>query len=194
MNASAAAELQHYADLDRRLLHATSGIRILSSVAWPASLEAQWIDAYGRGKVALPTVAYAPTDHAVARAELAAIELAAGDAHPLGDYLRRTAGSWNTAAQMLEAVGTAAVIAPSITLYGRPGERIRGTADPTRENTGPDGKASSVQFIRFGFSPEQIAAFKVPGSRALAGFDHPNYGHLAVIPEPVRAALAEDFD
>jgi Protein of unknown function (DUF3501) len=74
------------------------------------------------------------------------------------------------------------------------GERIRGAADATRENTSPDGKASSVQFLRFGFSPAQIAAFKTPGGRVIVGFDHPNYGHMAVMPEPVRAALAADFD
>jgi hypothetical protein len=28
----------------------------------------------------------------------------------------------------------------------------------------------------------------------IAGFDHPNYGHMAVLPESVRDALAEDFD
>ena len=72
--------------------------------------------------------------------------------------------------------------------------RIRGEPDPTRENTSPDGKASSVQFLRFPFSPEQIAAFKAPGARVLVGFDHPNYGHMATMPEPVRAALSEDFD
>jgi hypothetical protein len=27
----------------------------------------------------------------------------------------------------------------------------------------------------------------------VAGFDHKNYSHMAVMPEPVRAALAEDF-
>lgn len=73
------------------------------------------------------------------------------------------------------------------------GERVSGEADPDRENTSADGKASSVQFIRFPFTAPQIAAFKQPGARILAGIDHPNYGHLAVIPEPVRAALAEDF-
>ena len=72
--------------------------------------------------------------------------------------------------------------------------RIIGEADPTRENTSPEGKASSVQFIRFSFAPEQIAAFRRPGARVTVGFDHPNYGHQAVLPEPVRAALAEDFD
>ena len=74
------------------------------------------------------------------------------------------------------------------------GERIPGQPDPTRENTSPDGKASSVQFIRFPFTAAQIASFKAAGARVLAGIDHPDYGHLAVIPEPVRAALAEDFD
>jgi hypothetical protein len=74
------------------------------------------------------------------------------------------------------------------------GDKIRGEPDPTRENTSPEGKASSVQFIRFPFAPQQIAAFRAPGARVSAGFDHPNYGHMAAIPEPVRAALAEDFD
>ena len=73
-------------------------------------------------------------------------------------------------------------------------ERIRGEPDPTRENTSPEGKASSVQFLRFPFNEDQIARFKAPGAQAVAGFDHPNYGHMAVLPEPVRAALAEDFD
>jgi len=74
------------------------------------------------------------------------------------------------------------------------GERMFGEADSTRENTSPEGKASSVQFLRFPFTPTQIAAFKTPGARVLVGFDHPNYGHIAVVPEPVRSALAEDFD
>jgi Protein of unknown function (DUF3501) len=74
------------------------------------------------------------------------------------------------------------------------GQRIRGEPDPTRENTSPEGKASSVQFLRFPFTDDQIARFKTSGAQAIAGFDHPNYGHMAVLPEPVRAALAEDFD
>jgi hypothetical protein len=74
------------------------------------------------------------------------------------------------------------------------GERVRGQPDRTRENTSPEGKASSVQFIRFPFAASQIAAFRQAGAHMLVGFDHPNYGHMAVIPEPVRAALAEDFD
>ena len=74
------------------------------------------------------------------------------------------------------------------------GEKIRGEPDPTRENTDPNGKASAVQFIRFPFAPQQITAFKKPGAPIVIGFDHPNYSHMAVMPEPMRAALAEDFD
>jgi len=74
------------------------------------------------------------------------------------------------------------------------GDKIRGEPDPTRENTDPDGKASAVQFIRFPFTPQQIAAFKKPSTQIVIGFDHANYSHMAVMPEPVRAALAADFD
>ena len=72
--------------------------------------------------------------------------------------------------------------------------RIRGEPDPTRENTSPQGKASAVQFIRFGFTREEIAAFKTPGAHVVVGFDHPNYAHMAALPEPARATLAADFD
>ena len=74
------------------------------------------------------------------------------------------------------------------------GERIAGIADPTRENTSPQGKASSVQFVRFPFAARQKAAFRTPGTQVVVGIDHANYGHMAVMPEPVRAALAGDLN
>ena len=74
------------------------------------------------------------------------------------------------------------------------GEPIRGEPDPTRENTSPEGKASAVQFLRFRFTAERIACFRTPRMQVVAGFDHPSYRHMAVLPEAVRAALAEDFD
>jgi len=73
------------------------------------------------------------------------------------------------------------------------GERIMGVADPTRENSTSDGKASAVQFLRFTFTPQQKAAFKKPSAQVVVGIDHPNYGHMAVMSEAVRAALAEDL-
>src|SRR5690348_16414500 len=73
------------------------------------------------------------------------------------------------------------------------GERIAGIADPTRENTSPQGKASSVQFLRFPFTAAQVKAFKSAGAQVLVGIDHENYGHIAVMPERVRAALERDF-
>ena len=74
------------------------------------------------------------------------------------------------------------------------GHRVRGEPDPTRENTSPEGKASAVQFLKFAFAPELISRFKVTGAQIVVGIDHPNYAHMAVLPEPIRAALAEDFD
>ena len=62
------------------------------------------------------------------------------------------------------------------------------------ERTRADGKTSSVHFLRFPFPPEGVAAFKIPGAEAILEIAHPNYAHMARIPEPVRAALAADLD
>ena len=124
-----APDLQHVAALDQRLLAAVKGIRILPTVAWPASLENRLIADFAAGRYTLPEVQYQRPDHAAARAELEAIESAAlAQGGALGEYLARTAESWRIAAEMLEVVGTAQVTAPSILLYGRPGDAIPGSA------------------------------------------------------------------
>jgi uncharacterized protein (TIGR02421 family) len=130
MNTVASPEHKHYAALDQRLLAATRAINILPTVAWPASLEQRMIAAYENGDYVLPHVDYVRPDLAGARAELEAIEREAerslaGD--PIGEYLCRTAGSWRIATDMLGAVGSAGVTAPSIALYGRPGDAIPGS-------------------------------------------------------------------
>ena len=73
------------------------------------------------------------------------------------------------------------------------GEKIRSRPEEDLDRTTAAGKASSVQFVHFDFTPEQIAKFRQPGAQVLVGIEHPNYGHLAVMPEHVRATLAEDF-
>jgi hypothetical protein len=73
------------------------------------------------------------------------------------------------------------------------GDTIRGQPDQTRENTSPEGKASSVQFVRFALTDAQKRLFSEGEAPAMLGFDHPHYGHLAIIPAPVRAALADDL-
>ena len=60
--------------------------------------------------------------------------------------------------------------------------------------TSEDGKTSSIHFIRFPFPPAVAARFRTPGARVQLGIDHPAYGHLAIMPEETRAALAEDLD
>ena len=74
------------------------------------------------------------------------------------------------------------------------GARISGVPEADQDRSTAEGKASSVQFIHFAFTPDEIAAFRAPGARVVIGFTHPNYGHMAVLPEPVRATLAGDFE
>ncbi len=73
------------------------------------------------------------------------------------------------------------------------GQRIAGTPTEYDERTTPDGKTSSVHWVRFVFTPERIAKFKDPTVPAVLGVAHAAYGHMAVIPAPVREELAKDF-
>ena len=74
------------------------------------------------------------------------------------------------------------------------GETVTGVPEADVDRTSADGKASSVQFIHFPFTAEQIAKFRQPGVEVMLGFTHAKYGHMALLPEPVRAALSGDFD
>jgi hypothetical protein len=74
------------------------------------------------------------------------------------------------------------------------GEVVRGDAETDQERTTEEGKASSVQFVHFRLTPPLVPTFKVPGTRVIVGCDHASYGHMAVMPEAMRAELARDLD
>ncbi len=61
------------------------------------------------------------------------------------------------------------------------------------ERTNEQGKTSSVHFIHFDFTPEQIEAFRTVGAPVTIAITHPDYGHMAMMPEITRAELAKDF-
>ena len=72
-------------------------------------------------------------------------------------------------------------------------ERIPAAPTEYDDRTTPDGKTSSVHWVRFEFTADQIAKFKDTSVEAVLGVAHPAYGHMAVIPPDVRAELAKDF-
>ena len=73
------------------------------------------------------------------------------------------------------------------------GRRIPGRPEADLDRTTADGKASSVQFVHFLFPNDAVASFREVEARVVVGIDHAAYGHMAKMPEHVRAALAEDF-
>ena len=73
-------------------------------------------------------------------------------------------------------------------------EKVMGVAELDQDRTTAEGKASSVQFVHFHFTPAQIAAIRTSGMPIIVGMSHANYSHMAVLPEQVRAELAGDFD
>jgi hypothetical protein len=73
------------------------------------------------------------------------------------------------------------------------GETIAGRPEADADRTTAEGKASSVQFVHFPFTADQIAAFSSPNADVILGFNHANYRHMAVLTEAVRAELTTDF-
>ena len=73
------------------------------------------------------------------------------------------------------------------------GETVAGMPEADVDRTSAEGKASSVQFLHFPFTDAQVRKFAAAGAQVVIGFRHPQYAHMTVMPEAVRATLAGDF-
>ena len=113
-------ELVRYADLDRRLVEAARPIKVLGNLNWPARVYDEFARRFKAGRPSLPRVEYPKLDFSDNVRELLAVAAACDRSHPVGDYVRRTAESYVTAARMLQSLGTAAFTELSAELYGRP--------------------------------------------------------------------------
>ena len=71
------------------------------------------------------------------------------------------------------------------------GDTIKAAPTEYDDRTTADGKTSSVHWLRFRLSKDQIARFKK--ARVVIGVAHKNYGHMAVLSDDTKAALARDF-
>ena len=73
------------------------------------------------------------------------------------------------------------------------GETVTAVPEDDVDRTTANGKASAIQFLHFPFTAGQIAKFCQPGVQVTLGIGHFKYGHMAIVPEKVRAALSADF-
>ncbi len=72
-------------------------------------------------------------------------------------------------------------------------EKILGKPEEDVDRTSEDGKASSVQFIHFYFSSEQIKLFSKSNTKINIGIDHNFYKHSTTITEASKKSLLNDF-
>ena len=72
-------------------------------------------------------------------------------------------------------------------------EIINSTSEKDVDRTSSEGKTSSVHFIHFNFTDEQIIKFKDLGNEVILGIDHKLYNHMTKISEHTRKALIKDF-
>jgi len=73
------------------------------------------------------------------------------------------------------------------------GEKIKAVPEEDVDRTSSEGKASSVQFIHFNFTDDQIEKFKSNSSEIELGIDHKEYSHSAKLSNENIASLSADF-
>ena len=73
------------------------------------------------------------------------------------------------------------------------GKVILAEAEADVDRTSADGKASSVQFLHFPFSDDDVALFREPLVKVVLAIEHEKYSHMTILSEATRAALQGDF-
>ena len=73
------------------------------------------------------------------------------------------------------------------------GESIKAIPEEDVDRTSAEGKASSVQFIHFKFSDEQIKKFKSDGAEVEIGIDHKEYSRTTKLSSTNLSSLSADF-
>ena len=73
------------------------------------------------------------------------------------------------------------------------GELIKAIPEEDVDRTSAEGKASSVQFIHFKFSDEQIKKFKSEGVEIEIAIDHKEYSHSTKLSSANLSSLSADF-
>ena len=73
------------------------------------------------------------------------------------------------------------------------GEKIKAVPEEDVDRTSTEGKASSVQFIHFNFTDDQIEKFKSNSSEIELGIDHKEYSHSTKLSKENIASLSTDF-
>jgi len=72
-------------------------------------------------------------------------------------------------------------------------EKINAISETDVDRTSSEGKASSVQFLHFNFSEEQIKIFKDLNNEVKLSIDHHLYNHETIISKETKTALIKDF-
>ena len=73
-------------------------------------------------------------------------------------------------------------------------EKISANPEADIDRTSDEGKASSVQFLHFKFSNDQVGKFKNSENPVVIGIDHELYNHTIKISDQARNELSKDFN
>ncbi len=110
--------------IDQQIVDSAKNIKILTRLSWPAEKMVEFLEAWEAGNPRLPVIDYPGTDDlgTSVRSLSKAVDSLKPFDDPMADYLRKTALSYLTLCDLLQAVGTHSMREFSRSLYGSSGD------------------------------------------------------------------------
>lgn len=120
------SDIERFASVDAGLMELGKGIRILSNLSWPGSVQQRFLEDWRRGAPRLPEVAYPRVSLADRIQALRRLKQGLDRTHPVGQYLDDSIQSYIAVCRLLENIGSPRMTAFSAELYGQPGDSLAG--------------------------------------------------------------------
>ena len=125
INPRTAPGFDRFVEPDQALGRLGPKIRVLKSIGWPRTAEAEFLAGWRKGDPRIPVPGTQPMDLLAEREAFLTVMRRCDTGHPIGTYLYRTAWSYAVAADMLMHIGKPRFTECSTLLYGRPDYRYR---------------------------------------------------------------------
>ncbi|MCA9321323.1 MAG: DUF1704 domain-containing protein [Planctomycetes bacterium] len=110
--------------IDEALVRVAKSVKVLSALGWPQAVGQRFLERWQAGYPELPEVTYSRPDLVSSRSALEGIMARCDRAHPVEDFLFKTARSYLRAVRMVENLGRPDFSVWSMKIYGSPADPV----------------------------------------------------------------------
>ncbi len=111
-------------EINEKVYEAGSGLKLLSHLSWPITVQEQFLKSYQKGKVVLPEIQYLKPKYQEQKRVLTHLLRSFSAEHPLEVFTQKTIMSYLDGIELAESVGSSSFTDLSIKIFGRPQDNV----------------------------------------------------------------------